>query len=53
MTEIYEWAYKWQTLFNSGTSKQAQEGMFSHKATEEKQQNLIFNGNVVQSSSNQ
>ena len=53
LTRISEWAYIWKMSFNPDPSKQAQEMLFSNKATKTNHPNIIFNGNTVQKSANQ
>ena len=52
-TRISEWTYRWKMSFNLDPSKQAQEVLFSNKATMTNHPNIIFNGNMVQKSANQ
>ena len=55
LTRISEWAYRWEMSFNQHPSKQAQEVLFSNKATKTNHPNIIFNGRkkTVEKSANQ
>ena len=53
LTRFSEWAYRRKTEFNLDPSKQAQEVLFSNKATKANHPNIIFNVDTVQKSANQ
>ena len=53
LTRISEWAYRWKMSFKPDPSKQAQEVLYSNKATKTDYPSVIFNGNIVQNSANQ
>ena len=53
LTKFSELASRWKMSFNLDPSKQAEEVLFSNKATKTNHPNIIFNGNAVQNSANQ
>ena len=53
LTRISEWAYRWKMSFNPDPSKQAQEDLFSYRATKTNHPNFISNGNTIQNIANQ
>ena len=53
LTKISEWAYRGKMSFKPDPSKQAQEVLYSNKATKIDHPSVILTGNIVQNSANQ
>ena len=53
LVKISSWAYQWKMSFNSDTSKQAQEVIFSRKTKKRIPSSLAFNNNNVPETNSQ
>ena len=53
LSKISDWAFQWKMNFNSDPNKQAQEVTFSRKINKINHPPLLFNQNLVKSSSSQ